>query len=1064
MPVRNIVCKSILCLALVAPANFVAVAQPPEKPEASVAGDREFDAGMELFGQRTSASLKLALPKFEKAIEIFRKSGERAKLADALLLAGRTSEFLGQNNRAIGYYDDALAVARALKLKTLEAITLNNLGLLDKSSGQNAKAIDRFEKALAAAVESGERSTEVLILSNLGSIVANAGDKGKALDYLSKALTIAEELKDTDGQASILTSVGKIFADSGRKADAIDYYNRSLAIARASGNKQQIMANLNNLGAVYLTMNEKAKTLMYFGQALELAKLSPDKKDLILVNNNFASYYDAIGDKRKALEYFTQMLALSKEIGHIEYEGYISNNIGLIYYTLGEYKQSLRFYQRALDTTDSTHDAILRTRALNNIGMAHLALEDLKSAADNFVKARILADSNADISMLSIILNNIGIVYIDLDLPRKAIEIYEQLLPITDQLLELENKAKVLNNLGRSYQMLGDSAKAESYYSRSLTAARTAGDGEQEAVALNNLMVIWPALNNPRFGIFFGKQAVNLYQSQRSKIRLLDPALQKAYLEKVSLSYRSLAAILIDNGRLVEAEQVLAMLKQEEVFEYIRRDASEADSLSKRSDLRTEEAEALKRYTEIADRVSSVGAEFSKAQAAKNGLAEGRSLPADEQKRFDELSKQLEDANIAFQIFLRQIADEFAAKPKVVTEIQENSGLQADLASWGDGVVSLYTVVGDDRYRVILTTPNVQTDGKTEITAGDLNRKINEFRIAVQNPKIDPRPLGKELYDIIVKPIEKQLDGANAKTLLWSLDGTLRYLPLAALWDGKQYLGEKYQSVLITLASRTRLSEAPKADWNVLGLGVTGAKEIMEPNGMRKLSFSALPYVKAELTAIISDDQTPNEKGVMAGKRVIDEAFTEQALKERLSKGFKAVHIASHFSFRPGDMTRSFLLLGDGTALTMDKFKTSPQLKFAGVELLVLSACQTAVGEPDASGKEVESFGVIAQQNGAKAVMATLWSVADDSTALLMAEFYRIKKESPGISKSGALQLAQESLRKGKYSADKTLQKRAEPFADTGSKTNQPAFVTDPKAPYAHPFYWSPFVLIGNWR
>ena len=228
--------------------------------------------------------------------------------------------------------------------------------------------------------------------------------------------------------------------------------------------------------------------------------------------------------------------------------------------------------------------------------------------------------------------------------------------------------------------------------------------------------------------------------------------------------------------------------------------------------------------------------------------------------------------------------------------------------------------------------------------------------------------------------------------------------------------------------------------------------------------MAELPSVQAELNAIVNDEQSKDEKGVIPGKRLLDAAFTQQALKDRLGKGYKAVHIASHFSFRPGDMTRSFLLLGDGTALTMAEFKRSPELKFAGVELLVLSACQTAVGEPDANGKEIESFGVIAQQNGAKAVMATLWSVADESTALLMAEFYRIKKETPAITKSTALQRAQMNLMRGKYKSVEESKNRAEPFTSQGGNITQPAFVPDPKAPYAHPFYWAPFILIGNWR
>ena len=123
----------------------------------------------------------------------------------------------------------------------------------------------------------------------------------------------------------------------------------------------------------------------------------------------------------------------------------------------------------------------------------------------------------------------------------------------------------------------------------------------------------------------------------------------------------------------------------------------------------------------------------------------------------------------------------------VADEIGQNRGLQRDLKKWGDGTVALYTFVGPKRYRIILTTPKGQKDGKTDITAAELNRKVLAFRQTLMNPSADPLPQARELYDILIKPIERDLEDAKAKTLIWSLDGTLRYLPLPARHDGKQY-------------------------------------------------------------------------------------------------------------------------------------------------------------------------------------------------------------------------------------------------------------------------------------
>jgi CHAT domain-containing protein len=113
---------------------------------------------------------------------------------------------------------------------------------------------------------------------------------------------------------------------------------------------------------------------------------------------------------------------------------------------------------------------------------------------------------------------------------------------------------------------------------------------------------------------------------------------------------------------------------------------------------------------------------------------------------------------------------------------------------------------------------------------------------------------------------------------------------------------------------------------------------------------------------------------------------------------------------------------------------------FANVDLLTLSACNTALGTTNGSGGEWESLGMIAQRKGAKAIIATLWPVADESTKLLMQQFYRLHQSEQGISKAEALQRAQLALLGGQGIRD----------------PNQSGF--------AHPYFWAPFILIGNWK
>jgi CHAT domain-containing protein len=233
----------------------------------------------------------------------------------------------------------------------------------------------------------------------------------------------------------------------------------------------------------------------------------------------------------------------------------------------------------------------------------------------------------------------------------------------------------------------------------------------------------------------------------------------------------------------------------------------------------------------------------------------------------------------------------------------------------------------------------------------------------------------------------------------------------------------------------------------VWGLGITkGGK-----------GYDALPYAGVELNGIAG------QKGVLTGKVLLDGAFTETSLRDGLDQSFPIIHIASHFQFTPGSMDDSFLLLGDGSRMTLAQIKT--KLNFKNVELLTLSACETALGDNSTEhhGAEVEGLGAIAQQAGAKAVLATLWPVADASTATLMRALYQAHKDDH-LDKADGLRQAQLALLYGSNAAAVSAGDTQRGLARQQNGPITPAtFKADSRAPYAHPYFWAPFILMGNW-
>ena len=462
--------------------------------------------------------------------------------------------------------------------------------------------------------------------------------------------------------------------------------------------------------------------------------------------------------------------------------------------------------------------------------------------------------------------------------------------------------------------------------------------------------------------------------------------------------------------------------------------------------------------------------EYAELEAERRRTkALGAVLSTERENRYKELKLNLTQANGAFRLFIeKQLISELGRKR--VREIEYDRGLQSKLRKWGKGTVAIYTVVTEERYRVILTTPFAQVSGKSEISSRVLNKKVFEFREALQDLSKDPRPKAKELYDILLKPIEKSLKDSGAKTLIWSLDGTLRYIPIAALSpDGKTYLVEKYRNAVITAETRDDLVPV-RRKWQALGLGISKPASIVNPgNPEEVIEFDALPGSVAEVNSIVKDNAKSKDDGLLTGKELIDDDFTRERFEELLGsetpsgqRQYSVVHLASHF--RLGSNWRdSFLVIGNGDYLTLEQITNSPTFDFGDIELITLSACDTAASSAS-NGSEIDSLASAIQIKSGKAVMATLWAVADQSTALLMTEFYRVKSESAETTKAFAMQSVQQGFISGKIKPDAEFIKRLETVFPKAGETKPGDFVFDPKRPFAHPYFWSPFVIIGNWR
>jgi CHAT domain-containing protein len=958
--------------------------------------------------------MRKSIEKREQALVLWRRLSDRFWEAATLSSNGYSYIYLGENHKALEVFSQALSIHRAMRNRRGEALALSSIGDTYRFQGNVKKALVFYHQALPLIREVNYPRAEAGILHDLGKAYNSSGEVQRGLEYLNQALQLYKVVGDSVGQADCLYGLGYVYAEIGEMQKALELYQQSLSLCKGSSHSDLIQQDsvLEQIIMIYARLYNIPKALELSQRRLQLLRNINSRSEEVLSLAGISKLYALAGEKQRAYESTNEALRLSKTIdvlsGEIGFQ--FAFSIGTTYELLGERKMALEFYERALSN------------------------------------ARAAGNRPSESAMLSIVAD----IYDGLGEKQKALVLYREALAVARMIGDKRAEAHALSGLGSLYFNRRELHQALEFHHQALVLEREVKDRESEGTTLGLLMLLWSISGNPNLAILCGKEAVNAYQESRGRIKDLDLVTQKEYLKRREHIYRALADLLINTGRLPEAERVLEMLKEEEFLDYVRRDAGVASGLAKRVDLSDAERKAIAEYSKIADELTALGAKRAALDAERLKLPEDAPFP--KQAELDEVKRKLLTAETAFTVYLRALADEFGKKHERVE--QAKSDLQGDLQRWAiPGAVIISTVVGEDHLHVILTTPSTQKVHTVNKTSGEINTLVAEFRVAVKNPRIDPRPAGQKLYDVLIKPLEADLKGAGAVTLVWSLDGTLRYVPLAALWDGRQYIAERFANVVITLASRTKIGETPtdRRHWRALGLGVSTAHE----------GFAALAAVPEELRGVIREQGTA-ETGVLEGRRLLDPAFTQEALA-RAQGRYPVMHIASHFSFVPGSESNSFLLLGDGSRLTLDKIR-GERTMFAGVQLLTLSACDTATGTAEASGKEVESFGKLAQDGGALGVLATLWQVADLSTRDLMIAFYRIYSQTPGLTKAEALQRAQLSLLNGETTVSTNNTQRAKLVAETGNDAGQVRFKFDLQKPYAHPYYWAPFILIGNWR
>jgi CHAT domain-containing protein len=799
--------------------------------------------------------------------------------------------------------------------------------------------------------------------------------------------------------------------------------------------------------------NEKA--INYFKQTIALCAL-PDAncnqwtiwKELGLAERKAARYQDAITSNKRALE----MIA-SSETTDIIANGGLLEELGIISDSLSQFEQAIIYF----DLAEPIYERLAGTESLEVAGLwlgKGNALESLNRFDEAIaIEKKSLALHEklnlGDSFQAAALLNNIGWSLKGKGDYPQSYDYFERSLPMLTKWVgpTADTIAYVYTNMGIVREKQGRHKEAIGLNMRGLAIMSKLPDItlEPKRWTLQSLANSYKALGNRKNAILFAKMAVNTQQEIRAQNVGLAEDQAKSLTEQWKPLYTDLADLLIDDGRPSEAQYVLNLVKQQELIEFVRRDSTANTALGGTA-LSKAETSQNDQLTALMDRPMKLAAELQ--VLTEKELA--GTLTPEETNQIKKLNAELDSS---YENFVTEVDTLLAAAETQGAGVAEDvsslnlsyaADTQEQLKAFERPTVILQAASFDNGLHLFLTTKDASIHREVKINRAELSRKVFETIAAIESRDIEVDVKLAELYTLLVKPLAQDLKDSKAETIMLNLGGFLRYLPFAALKSDHGYLIEDYALSLYTPAAQTKFAAASHDKSSSAGFGVTAAHT----------GFNPLPGVAKEMEAIFEGSDAV---GKLSGAASLDAAFTEDALRNALKKKPKLLHVASHFKFVPGNERDSFLLLGNGEPLSLEKIRKGRGFRFGGVDLITLSACETAKGS-DAEGDEVESFGALAQMNGASAVMATLWPISDDASGPFMADFYAGLVES-GLSKADALRRAQLAMVQGIEASNVSLINRA-----AGSEDGEPAASPAPQfTTLRHPYYWAPFIIMGNW-
>jgi CHAT domain-containing protein len=790
------------------------------------------------------------------------------------------------------------------------------------------------------------------------------GDEPAALDALAHALMSSAAGPEAEDLAAgeAFSRLGGSLAESRRWAPAREAMTRGLEIKmRVLGKShRRIAADLTALSSLAEQLGDydEARLLAERGLTIRRLQSNGDPKDLADSLVQYGKAALGLEDYATASDCLREALAIGRDVRAPDLwmaDGF--DLLGLVVARLEDGQAARALHEQAfgLRRTLLPADHPDIGRSLLHVGGFLLAAGQYEEAATHFRGALEIFEAHApaEAACAALCLEHLAV----LEVRRQNLEPGRKLLVSAVETLraafgpEQLQVMKFETELAFLTLFTGDLAGAAALGYAVLWRAKAA----HHATLRRDLWFLLSQLAGARgeadAAILFGKLAANAVRFQPGGVTTLETPLQRLFAARHGDVFRHLAGLLVRAGRLPEASDVLAMLKEDELFDMLRRDPAR-DPRDTQLALNPAEAAWVVEGDDI---------QRALADAAREEIRPG------------EVKRRREEAERRFEPWLKSAQARCAA----AAAAQQHPGL----AALGARVGQLHMVSTPSCLHLLFTTTEFQIAREVAVSAGTLRRLALAFRQAVQDQAADAAALGAELYQYLIAPVAEIYRDLGVKTLLVGAADWLRYVPFAALHDGTKYLAETTATVLLTEAWRVESPVWPEK-MTIAAMGDAG--------------------VAAELRGLVRSGQA---------ELATDALFNATSLSEALAAR-QVVHVASRTVLDAAVPAASTMALGDGSALLVSALAQMP-FYFREVVLMSLTACETASGEAAGDGSEVEGLGALLRWRKTGAVLASHWRPPAAPVAALVAAFYEPRKGRRLAS--GALNAAQRAMLAGEF-------------------------------------------------